>query len=445
LRYNEITMKRWLNQRLERSRGFTIVELLIVIAIIGILAVIVVAGYGAVVNNAHDGSVRSDLQKIDDAFKVYALDSEGIFPNSYSELGGLGIKIAAGSYETRTQANVYLCTNPSATEYAVIAMSKSQKRFVVKSESGISEYDGDVVWNEDDALQDETCESIDPTYQSPNNITGMIDANWLSWTGAEGAIASILCSGGYIVVPGNATFGTDDFCVMKYEAKDVDGVATSEPEGTPWVSISQTNAISEAASACETCHLITEGEWLTIAHDVLNVASNWSGGSVGSGYIYSGHNDSSPANSLEADSDDGNGYSSTEQTSGSQRRTLTLSNGEVIWDFAGNVYEWLDELTSDNQPGPSGEISYNWKEWNSGGLLAGGLSSSIPSYGTPMASGWSSAQGLGTLYSNYSDTTSKPFARGGAQNSSGNAGVLGLYLGYTLASSSVNVGFRAAK
>lgn len=441
-------MRRWLDQRLERRRGFTIVELLIVIAVIGVLAAIVVVGYGAVVNNAHDSSVKSDLQKIDDAFKLFALDSGGTFPDSYSELGGLGIKIAADSYDTATKANMYICVNAGATEYAVIAMSRSQKRFVVKSESGISEYTGGVVWSNVDAMHEETCESIDPAYQSANGITGFTDGAWLSWTGAEGAVASIICPSGFIVVPGSATFGTDDFCVMKYEAKNVSGVATSQASGSPWVSISQTNAISTATAACTGCHLITEAEWLTIAHNVLNVASNWSGGSVGSGYIYSGHNDNSPANSLVADSNDNNGYSGTGQSAtSSQRRTLTLSNSEVIWDTAGNVWEWTSGTTSGagNQPGAPSGGTYAWREWNTSGLLVGSFANTFPSYGTAAAASWTSIQGIGQVYASATESTTRAFVRGGDWTIGTNGGVFSLHFNDLPGSSNVYFGFRVAK
>ena len=40
-------------------------------------------------------------------------------------------------------------------------------------------------------------------------------------------------------------------------------------------------------------------EWMTLAANVLSVPSNWSGGSVGSGYIYSGHNDNDPPNPIQ--------------------------------------------------------------------------------------------------------------------------------------------------
>src|SRR3989339_962293 len=43
--------------------------------------------------------------------------------------------------------------------------------------------------------------------------------------------------GEWIYVPGNSSIGTSNFWVMKYEAKDVGGAATSQAALTPWVSI----------------------------------------------------------------------------------------------------------------------------------------------------------------------------------------------------------------
>jgi prepilin-type N-terminal cleavage/methylation domain-containing protein len=440
-------MKRWLDKRLALNRGFTIVEMLIVIAVIAVLAAIVLVGYGAVVNNAHDASVKSDLQKIDDAFKLFALDSEGIFPDSYAELAGLGIKIAPDSYDAETKANMYVCINPTASEYAVIAMSRSQKRFVVQSESGISEYTGSVVWDDVDGMWDETCESIDPTYQSANGITGMADGTWLSWTGADGAIASVSCPSEYIVVPGNTAFGTYDFCVMKYEAKNVGGVATSQASDTPWVSISQTSAISTAAAACSGCHLITDPEWITIAANIISVGSNWSGGTVGSGELYRGHADNSPSATIEASNDDGDGYINTGNVSGNQRRTFTLTNGEVIWDFSGNAQEWVNAtIAGGAQPGLIGDASATTKQYNDVGLLWNGL----PSIARPAnvysgAGSWSSTQGIGRLISNYNDLTARAYSRSGGYSYNSVAGVLHLNLTALPSDSSVDIGFRAAK
>ena len=263
-------------------------------------------------------------------------------------------------------------------------------------------------------------------------------------SGHTGPVAggSLSCDAGYIPVPGNSTFGTSDFCIAKYEMKNDAGTAKSQAAGSPWVSISQTSAITAASDACSGCHLITEAEWLTVAHNVLNVGSNWSGGSVGSGYIYGGHNDNAPANALAASSD-GDGYSGTGNTSGSnQLRTLTLSNGEVIWDLAGNVWEWTAGQTSGGQPGAAG---YAWREWNAVEGTGSLSPNPFPSFGTAAASGWTGTNGIGRLYSDSVQTAARGFRRGGNWNNGSHAGVFTLNLSNAPSSAGANIGFRAAR
>lgn len=263
---------------------------------------------------------------------------------------------------------------------------------------------------------------------------------------------TMVCPYGFIAVPGSSTYGTSDFCVMKYEAKRVGAttVPISQASGLPWLFISQPTSLTNSpnVSGCTGCHLIAEAEWLTIAQNVLNVASNWSGGSVGSGYIYSGHNDGTPASAISADANDGNGYVNTGNSSGNQLRTLTLSNGEVIWDFASNVWEWTQATIASNaQPGLSGEVAYAWKQWNNGSLIQNGLpNNAMPGFtGISGASGWSSAQGIGRLYSNYGEAAAHSYLRGGYWNSQGDGGVLSLSLINISGASGNYIGFRVTK
>lgn len=257
---------------------------------------------------------------------------------------------------------------------------------------------------------------------------------------------AIACPEGFATVAGNSSFGTTDFCISKYEAKNVGGKAASVPEGQPYVNISQDNARIAAANACSGCHLVTEAEWMTVAADALGVSSNWSGGAVGTGYIYSGHNDYAPADSLAASTDDGDGYAGTGNTTGSnQRRTLTLSNGEIIWDLAGNVWEWTDAtIAGGQQPGLSGESAYAWKQWNNGSLLMNGLPSNSRASAISGASGWTSSNGIGQLYSNYGEAGARAFLRGGAWHDGSGAGVLTLALSRTPSNALTSVGFRVA-
>ncbi len=220
-----------------------------------------------------------------------------------------------------------------------------------------------------------------------------------------------------------------------------------------WVEIqafSSIDAVSKSAAACDGCHLITEAEWMTIAQNVLSVASNWSNGVAGSGYIYSGHNDNAPAASLVADSDDTNGYTGTGQSSpSSQRRTLALTNGEVIWDFAGNVWEFTSGQASTGEPGITGETGYSWKEWtaitNNGSLAVNPLPSGTGLFG---ANTWNSSNGIGQIQS-YADSIRSPwpsgFLRSGSWDNGANAGVLAMNFNWSPSSVSNYVGFRVAK
>lgn len=265
---------------------------------------------------------------------------------------------------------------------------------------------------------------------------------YISFRMAFQPLSEITCSSGFVPVPGNSMFNTKDFCVSKYEAKNVSGTARSVPGGMPWTSINQASAVTAASASCPTCRLIGEAEWLTIAHNAASVGSNWTGGTVGSGSMYTGHSDNSPSTSLIASSNDADGYYQTGNSSGTQRRTLTLSNGEVIWDFSGNVYEWTSAQMTGGQPGSSG---WSAREWNSVTNTSALVPNPFPTFATPAASSWTSSNGIGRILSNSSDTSLRGFRRGGYwynDGTSGNAGVFQLAINLTPSDTSSALGFR---
>lgn len=271
------------------------------------------------------------------------------------------------------------------------------------------------------------------------------NANDRSLGGHTASVTNSTCPTGYILVPGDATYGTSDFCVMQYEAKNVGGVATSQADVTPWASITQTSA--ETACTNTGGHLITNNEWMTIARNVEQVASNWSGGSVGSGCLYRGN----------VGTDDACGYNGSDPEYGTGRNakaSLTLSNGLVIWDFAGNVWEWISSASNiecsgsypcANMPSDSTPAS-EWLAWNA-----------ITNYGAfgsntylgPSNTAWTSSYGTGSLYSYqalpYGGGTVHALLRGGYWAYGSNAGVFAGLLRYGPAGASVSVGFRCVR
>lgn len=389
------------------NHGFTIVELLVVIVIIGILAAITIVAYIGISQKAITSSLQSDLTNTATKLKAY--------------------QALYGSYPTALDGSNCPTAPTVDSNYCLKASSSATYTYnsVVPSTFHLIDTNG----NNSYSITDTTAPAIATT--------------------ANGSTVGSACPSGFIPVPGSGTYGTNDFCVMKYGAKNVGGVATSQATLTPWVSISQTTAITTSTAACSGCHLITEGEYLTIVQNALTVPSNWSTGTVGTGYIYSGHNDGAPNNALAADTNDSNGYAGETNTGGNQRRTLTLSNGQVIWDLAGNVWEWTSGTVQSPtvQPGVTGG-GLNWREWTdvtNPGTISPNPSASAT--GIAGASSWNncSCNGIGQVSSNADETGLSSFIRGGAWSYGGRAGVLTLSLDNAPSDTYTFLGFRVSR
>lgn len=414
-----------MNEKYEK--GFTIVELLVVIVVIGILAAITIVSYSGITNRANIASIQAQLATNSSLLGIYNVEN--------------------GSYPTALDVNY--C--PSAP---IIYTNNCLKNI----NGATLSYSGNTT-------------SYSLTINK-NNVGYKTTEN-----GIHISTGNLVCPVGFIVVPGSATYGTSDFCVMKYEAKaddNGDGVGdtnqntgydtwpadtypisvsrklVSSAAGYPLDNISQINTITAASSlnfvyGCASgCHLITEAEWMTIAQNVLSVPSNWSGGAVGSGYIYSGHNDGIPNTALIADSNDANGYSGTGQSSPSyQRRTLTLTNGEVIWDLAGNEWEWTTGQIAAEKP--TGMGFWGWHQWTdiSGGSLD--INPYPSGTGFSGSGSWNSSNGIGQIYGLTSSVSLNGFLRGGAWNTGGVTGVLAMRLYYAPSYASGPIGFRVAR
>ena len=219
------------------------------------------------------------------------------------------------------------------------------------------------------------------------------------------------CAAGWVLVPGDSSLGTSDFCVMEFEAQNplwstyqsqiVDLGVSAEPRfqvpagftaaqpvsqyGTateqriPWVYITQ----PQAAAACASvgAHLVTIAEAQTINRNVETQNSNWPHG-IGQQCMYAGHVDGDPLSfALAPTGDDQHNdpYQSMNENDGNvaqgagrcpfvlsdyttnpatlrdngiySRRTLYLSTGATLWDWSGNVGEWLAGTCTNNGNG----------------------------------------------------------------------------------------------
>ncbi len=224
---------------------------------------------------------------------------------------------------------------------------------------------------------------------------------------------------------------------MKYEAKDDGyGTATSTSTGTPWVNIDRPTARAACQALGGGYDLISTDQWQTIARNIAGVATNWSNGILLDDQLNRGHTDSDPNSSLAASSDDVTGNcSGTNQTCDSstwdsQRRTHVLSNGNIIWDFAGNVWEW--QTNDNNVVNGADDYMANF----SGGDIRQTRYGASAFCATPGSSPYC---GMGFGNFNYNAGT---VIRGGAYNIGVQAGIFNVHLGLATTYTGVSTGFR---
>jgi hypothetical protein len=228
----------------------------------------------------------------------------------------------------------------------------------------------------------------------------------------------------------------------------------STPSGFPITYITQSDKTPNNAKnycASRGWHLITNNEWMTIARNVEQVPNNWCNkdgtncgftpGTIGK-ILANGHNDNKneiSANGTGTDSalvagtDNQPCFETTTDGSNtcggknSQKRTLTLSNKETIWDFAGNVWEWTDNTIMRKEEPQSSTNGKRDLGWLKSDFSPGSLPSVLIDNGKGNAMGynsfrpsnptWNANNGVGRIYHYGSlldtDTTLYAFIRGG--------------------------------
>ncbi len=436
--------------------SFTLIELLVVIGILAILtaAVVIILNPGELLKEARDSSRMTDLASISKTIQLLLTQDPTVSlgtastvyisvpdPTSSSCAGVSGLPTLPSGY-------VYHCvtatnsTNVNGTGWLPI-------NFTTQGIQNLSKLPVDPTNNASQLLYYAYTSGANGTHdmyaymESKKYITQTTAAGGNLPAFEKGTAPSLFPStfpSGWVKVPGNSTFGTGDFYVMQYEAKNNgSGMPISQSAGFPWVNIAQSVDTPNASSTCALLgtgfHLITNNEWQTIAWNLENNPVNWSGGVVGSGYMSLGNSDSSA--SQDGSSVYGTGYSDF-----AHLRTQQLSTGATIWDVAGNAWDWTsDSITGANQPSTASP-GFAWREFTA-----------ITTWGTmsqqtvgPVNNTWNSAKNIGEIYSDGTPTNSTVygFMRGGSW-AYGGLGVDTLALGNTIYAMDSRIGFRCAR
>lgn len=331
-------------------------------------------------------------------------------------------------------------------------------------------------------------------------------------TGVVTGIANFTCPLGYSRVPGlsgyNTKYNKGGFCVMTWEAKadlnsddigdgDVNEIAcqyttstgnqgrygvwlatkapscmpsgtkiTSSHDGLVLGNVSFTAAKDLCSNQSQKytdydCHLINNNEWMTVARNLEQQPSNWTGNKVGFGSLKTGNAASTSTNALPGINyyvgcgswvsglpvvlgvHYGNSGCMISQREESSLAKLMLSTNDVIWDFSGNMLEFVDKtITASTEPIPkvtSGYSQGTYIEFNEIDTI---LSVGFPgSQYAPSNKFWTSTQGVGKIATRWlSGSNQHILYRGGQYNSASSSGIYSITFNTPYAST--YTGFR---
>lgn len=100
----------------KQDKGFTLVELLIVIVILGILATVTVFAVRGITQRSQENACDVEKRALDTAVEAYFVDNNQVFPTSLAQL-------ASGGYVKTVPTGVWDVSGGGSSELVIAAAS----------------------------------------------------------------------------------------------------------------------------------------------------------------------------------------------------------------------------------------------------------------------------------------------------------------------------------